>query len=111
MDLANAGEVKIIGVTSDERVDAAPDAMTMKEQGIDTTFVNWRGFFGAPGLPEDKLAVYQDAIAKMYDTPEWEEVRARNGWVNIHNSGPDFEAFLEGQEQQISDLMKKLGFL
>ncbi|GFE66208.1 tripartite tricarboxylate transporter substrate binding protein [Litoreibacter roseus] len=111
VDLANAGEVKIIGVTSEERVDAAPDAMTMKEQGIDTTFVNWRGFFGAPGLPEDKLAMYQDAIDKMYETPEWEEVRARNGWVNIHNSGEEFEAFLEAQEQVIGDLMKKLGFL
>jgi putative tricarboxylic transport membrane protein len=41
-------------------------AMTMKEQGINTTFVNWRGFFAAPGLPADKLAAYQDAIAKMY---------------------------------------------
>ena len=38
VDLANAGEVKIIGVTSEARIDAAPDAMTMKEQGIDTTF-------------------------------------------------------------------------
>lgn len=111
VDLANAGEVKIIGVTSDERVGAAPDAKTMKEQGIDTTFVNWRGFFGAPGLPDDKLAMYQDAIAKMYDTPEWEEVRARNGWVNIHNPGDDFKAFLENQEEVIGDLMKKLGFL
>nr|WP_037312566.1 tripartite tricarboxylate transporter substrate-binding protein [Ruegeria halocynthiae] len=111
VDLANAGEVKIIGVTSDERVPAAPDAMTMKEQGIDTTFVNWRGFFGAPGLPAEQLAEYQDAIAKMYDTPEWEEVRARNGWVNIHNSGDDFQSFLEAQEQAIGDLMKKLGFL
>lgn len=111
VDLANAGEVKIIGVTSDERVSAAPDAMTMKEQGIDTTFVNWRGFFGAPGLPADKLAMYQDALSKMYDTAEWEEVRARNGWVNIHNSGDDFKAFLEGQEKVIGDLMKKLGFL
>ena len=111
VDLANAGEVKIIGVTSEDRVDAAPDAPTMKEQGIDTMFVNWRGFFAAPGLPEDKLAVYQEALAKMYDTPEWEEVRARNGWVNIHNSGDDFGTFLEQQEQQIGDLMKKLGFL
>ncbi|WP_300072893.1 tripartite tricarboxylate transporter substrate-binding protein [uncultured Ruegeria sp.] len=111
VDLSNAGEVKIIGVTSDERVDAAPEAMTMKEQGIDTTFVNWRGFFGAPGLPEDKLVAYQEAITEMYATPEWEEVRARNGWVNIHNSGDDFKAFLEQQEQQIGDLMKKLGFL
>ncbi|MFW8634799.1 tripartite tricarboxylate transporter substrate binding protein [Cribrihabitans pelagius] len=111
IDLANAGEVKIIGVTADERVDSYPDAPTMKEQGLDTTFVNWRGFFAAPGLPEEQLAAYQTALAKMYDTPEWEEVRARNGWVNIHNSGEDFRAFLEEQEQVIGDLMKKLGFL
>ena len=109
--LAQAGEVKILGVTSDARVDAFGDAPTMVEQGIDTTFVNWRGFFGAPGLPADKLAAYQDAIAKMYDTPEWEAVRARNGWVNIHNPGDDFKAFLEDQEQVIGDLMRKLGFL
>lgn len=107
--LAQAGEVKIIGVTSDERVAAMDSAMTMKEQGIDTSFVNWRGFFAAPGLPADKLAMYQDALSKMYDTPEWEAVRARNGWVNIHNSGADFQAFLENQEQVIGDLMKKLG--
>lgn len=111
VDLAAAGEVKIIGVTSAERVDAAPDAMTMTEQGIDTTFVNWRGFFGAPGMPAAEVAAYQDALAKMYDTPEWETVRARNGWVNIHNSGDDFKAFLENQEKAIGDLMKKLGFL
>ena len=111
VDLSNAGEVKIIGVTSNERVPAAPDAKTMKEQGVDTTFVNWRGFFAAPGLPEEQLVAYQEVISKMYDTPEWEEVRARNGWVNIHNSGDDFRGFLESQEQVIGDLMKKLGFL
>ncbi len=109
--LAQQGEVRILGVTADDRVDAFADAPTMKEQGLDTTFVNWRGFFAAPGLADDKLAAYQDAITKMYDTPEWEEVRARNGWVNIHNSGDDFRAFLESQERVIGDLMKTLGFL
>jgi len=111
VDLANAGEVKILGVTSNERVDAYGDAPTMMEQGIDTTFVNWRGFFGAPGLSDEKVAAYQDAIDKMYATEEWEAVRARNGWVNIHNSGADFATFLEAQEKVIGDLMKKLGFL
>jgi putative tricarboxylic transport membrane protein len=109
--LAEAGEVKILGVTAPERVGAYADAPTMIEQGIDTTFINWRGFFAAPGLPEDKLAAYQDAIAKMYETDEWEAVRARNGWVNIHNSGDDFLTFLEGQEETIRDLMTQLGFL
>ncbi|MEM6762751.1 MAG: tripartite tricarboxylate transporter substrate-binding protein [Pseudomonadota bacterium] len=111
VELANAGEVKIIGVTADERVGAYEDAPTMKEQGIDTSFVNWRGFFAAPGLPDDKLASYQAVITAMYETPEWEEVRARNGWVNIHNNGDDFKAFLENQEKVIGDLMKQLGFL
>lgn len=111
VDLDAAGEIKIIGVTAPDRVAAAPEAMTMIEQGIDTTFVNWRGLFGAPGLPEEKVVAFQDVIAKMYDTPEWEEVRARNGWVNIYNSGDDFKVFLENQEQVIGDLMKKLGFL
>ena len=109
--LADAGEVRIIGVTSPERVDAYADAPTMMEQGIDAEFVNWRGFFGAPGMDADKLAAYQDALTKMYDTPEWEAVRSANGWVNIHNNGDDFRTFLEGQEKVIGDLMKELGFL
>ncbi len=107
----SAGEVKIIGVTAAERVDVAPNAPTLKEQGYDAKFVNWRGFFAAPGLPEAKAKAYRDAIAKMYSTPEWEAVRARNGWVNIHNPGDKFTAFLESQEKVIKDLMEKLGFL
>ena len=109
--LAQQGEVRILGVTADERVDAFGDAPTMKEQGLDTTFVNWRGFFAAPGLPEDRLTAFQDALTKMYETEAWEEVRARNGWVNIHNNGDDFRSFLEDQEKVIGDLMKTLGFL
>ncbi|PQO22512.1 tripartite tricarboxylate transporter substrate-binding protein [Rhodobacteraceae bacterium WD3A24] len=111
VDLANAGEVRILGVTSEERVDAYPEAPTLIEQGIDATFVNWRGFFAAPGLPEERLEAFRTMLAEMYDTPEWEEVRARNGWVNIHNDGEDFREFLEQQEQQIGDLMRTLGFL
>ncbi|MFQ1699702.1 tripartite tricarboxylate transporter substrate binding protein [Loktanella agnita] len=111
VDLANAGEVKIIGITAPERSDTYPDAPTMMEQGIDMEFVNWRGFFAAPGLPVDQLAMYQDALAKMYDTPEWSTVRDRNGWVDIHNNGDDFRSFLENQEQVIGDLMRELGFL
>jgi putative tricarboxylic transport membrane protein len=89
----------------------APDTPTCKELGSDAQFVNWRGFFAAPGLPDAQKQVFIDALAKMYDTPEWETVRARNGWVNIFNPGADFVAFLEGQEQVIGDLMKELGFL
>lgn len=109
--LAEAGEVRIIAMTGNQRNDAFKDAPTLKEQGIDAEFVNWRGFFAAPGLSKAKADAYRVALKKMYDTPEWEAVRKRNGWVNIHNSGKDFEAFLANQESVIKDLMQKLGFL
>ena len=109
--LAEQGEVRVLGVSAPDRVPAYDSAATFAEQGIDTTFVNWRGFFAAPGTSDEKVAEYISALEKMYDTEAWEEVRARNGWVNIWNPGDDFRTFLEEQEKEIGDLMKTLGFL
>ena len=111
LELAKAGEVRVLASTAPERVADAPEVPTLKEQGVDATFVNWRGFFAAPGLPADKRATYIKVLHDMYDTPEWESVRARNGWVNIFNPGDEFTTFLEAQETQIKALMIELGFL
>lgn len=109
--LAEQGEIRILGVTAPERVAAYDSAPTFVEMGIDAQFVNWRGFFAAPGLPEAKLTAYQDMLAKKMETPEWEAIRARMGLVNIFLPGDEFKTFLEGQEKQIGDLMRELGFL
>lgn len=109
--LAEQGEIRILGVTAPERVPAYDAAPSFAEMGIDAQFVNWRGFFAAPGMDEEKVTAYQDMLAAMMETPEWEEVRARMGLVNIFNPGDQFEAFLNAQEQQIGDLMRELGFL
>ena len=111
VDMASQDQVRVLCVTAAERLSDAPDVPTCKELGSDAEFVNWRGFFAAPGLSDDAKAAYIAALGKMYDTPEWEEVRARNGWVNIYNPGDDFITFLEGQEEQVGALMKELGFL
>ncbi len=112
IELARQGEVKVLCVTSMERLAAALDTPTCDEAGSKgTNFVNWRGFFAAPGLPDDKKAAFVAALEKMYATPEWVAVRDRNGWVEIFNPGADFTAFLEQQEEEVGGLMKELGFL
>jgi putative tricarboxylic transport membrane protein len=109
--MEKAGKVRMIAVTSSERVDAAPNAPTLIEQGYNVTFVNWRGFFAAPDLPSNMRKAYIEVLGKMYKTPQWEKVRARNGWVNIYNPGDKFMVFLAEQEKVIGDLMRELGFL
>ena len=90
---------------------ASADTPTFAEQGIAAQFVNWRGFFAAPGMDGAKVQAYQDLLAAMMETPEWETVRASMGLVNIYRPGAEFTQFLEAQEQQIGDLMRELGFL
>ncbi len=109
--LAAAGEVRILAMTGDERSSAAADVPTLKELGYDATFVNWRGFFAAPGLSDAAAAEYAALLEKMYSTPEWQVVRDRNGWTETFKPGRQFVAFLEQQEQVVGDLMRELGFL
>lgn len=109
--LAAAGEVRILVMTGDERSSAAPEVPTLKELGYDTTFVNWRGFFAAPGVSDSQAQAYADMLEKMYATPEWSTVRDRNGWTEIFKPRDQFVAFLEQQEQIVGDLMHELGFL
>ncbi len=111
LEMAKAGQVRILAVTAPERVKEAPNAPTLVEMGNPTVFANWRGFFGAPGLSDAKADQYAAVLAKMYDTPEWEVVRKRNGWVNAFKPRAEFVRFLEEQEKLIGDLMRKLGFL
>jgi putative tricarboxylic transport membrane protein len=109
--LANQGEVRIIAVTSEKRLSQAPDVPTLMELGYDVSFANWRGFFGAPGLPKEKAEAYRAMLKKMHDTKEWEQIRSRRGWNNLYKPGQEFYSFLEKQEKVIGDLMRKLGFL
>ncbi len=112
LELQRAGTVRILAMTGPERVPDAPDVPSLKEQGYDVEFANWRGFFAAPGTPATKVAEYNEVLRQMYDTPEWETVRSRNGWVNNYVVGPyDFYSFLEQQEEVIGALLEQLGFL
>jgi putative tricarboxylic transport membrane protein len=109
--LAKQGEIRIIAVTSDERLPQAPDVPTLKELGYDLSFANWRGFFGPPNLPDEKAVAYQQLLAKMYKTPEWEQIRTSRGWQNLYKPGKEFYSFLEKQEVLIGDMMRTLGFI
>ncbi|KEI70271.1 tripartite tricarboxylate transporter substrate binding protein [Endozoicomonas elysicola] len=111
LSLADAGEVRVLVMTGEERSDAAPEVPTLKELGYNSSFVNWRGFFGAPDLSEEKKAEFVKTLEKMYETAEWEQVRARYGWSEIFKPDATFVAFLGNQEKEMGTLMRELGFL
>ena len=106
-----AGQVRILAITASQRSPMAPNVPTFKELGYDVVFVNWRGFFGPPKLPADRIGAYNSLLEKMFQTPVWETVRSRNGWEDLYMTSDKFGAFLKQQEEQIGKLMQELGFL
>ena len=104
-------QVRIIGITAPSRIADAPNAPTLKEQGYDVQFVNWRGFFGPPNMSNKDKKALSTMLGKVMETPEWEAVRKRNAWVNIYNSDKDFVKFLDAQTVEMTALMKKLGVI
>ena len=104
-------QVRIIGITAPSRVGDAPDAPTLKEQGYDVQFVNWRGFFAPKSMSMSDYNKISKMLGDVQKTPEWEAVRKRNACVNIYNPGSKFDAFLEKQTVEMTALMKKLGVI
>ncbi len=111
VNLASQGEVRILAVTSAERLAEAPDVATLKELGYDVVFANWRGFFGPPNLSKKKVDQYLAMFKKMYGTSEWDSTRKKYGWQNLYNPGAEFITFLEQQEKAVGEMMRNLGFL
>lgn len=70
------GQIKALGVASEQRMPGLPDVPTFKEQGIDLVVQPWIGLMGPKGLPpemiselqatlNDILTNDQDVIAKL----------------------------------------------
>lgn len=111
LEMSRNGQVKVLAITAPKRLESAPDIPTLGDYNNPTVFANWRGFFAAPGVSQEKVDEWNAALSKMYTTDEWKVVRDRNGWIDTYKADKEFFAFLEDQEKQMGDLMRELGFL
>jgi len=111
LEYHRSGRLRIIAISAPQRVAGLPDIATFVDQGTDFEFVNWRGFFAAPGISLQAADEYSTLLRKMQMTAEWEELRRRNGWQNLFLPREQFVEFLGNQEQEIGNLMSDLGFL
>ncbi|MFA0327685.1 tripartite tricarboxylate transporter substrate binding protein [Vibrio cyclitrophicus] len=87
-----SGQLKALGVMSEERIQYIPDVPTLKEQGIDVVTGTWRGI-GAPKYTPDAVieklgAAFDEAMA----SEEFKTFMAK-GAMTIHNL--DDKAFTE----------------
>jgi putative tricarboxylic transport membrane protein len=108
--LINDGKVRALAISSDERL---PDVSipTLKEQGIDVSFFNWRGLMAPPGIRDADLKVLADAIAKMVASPAWKETVAKRQWTDLYQPAPEFAAFIKDDRAKMEGILTDLGLV
>ena len=110
IDQIEAGQLRVLGVSSEERVEGV-DAPTLKEAGIDLTFANWRGVLAPPGISDDAKQAMVKVLEEMHGTQQWKEALVKNGWTDAFVTGAEFEQFLKDQDTRVSSTLTELGLL
>ncbi|WP_042249203.1 tripartite tricarboxylate transporter substrate binding protein [Paracoccus sp. PAMC 22219] len=107
---ADAGTLRILAVTSDERIEGV-DAPTLTEAGLDVVLQNWRMVAAPAGLsPEDEAAIAAD-IETMAKSAAWQEALVTKGWADTYLAGDAFRAQLDEDVTTTASVLKDIGLV
>lgn len=108
-----SGDIRVLAITAPDRIKDGPMAKvpTLREMGISTEFVNWRGLFGPPGMPDYAVEYLSNALAQMAKTSQWKEICAKNGWAEAFLGPKEFGQFIEKTNEEYKSLLQDVGLL
>ncbi|MFB5664303.1 tripartite tricarboxylate transporter substrate binding protein [Alteribacillus sp. HJP-4] len=110
IEQVRAGKIKVLGVTAEERMegDVVEDFPTATEQGIEETFVNWRGFFGPPNMSDSEIAYYEEKFKELNESDYWEETREKYAWNEQFMGSEEYAEFLDEEKESMQELLDDL---
>jgi len=106
----DTGKLHAIAVSAPERLPGV-NTPTLKEQGVNLEFVNWRGVFAQPNLKAAEKKQLEDMVAKVVASDEWKEILGQRGWLNLYQSSDQFTAFLKTEQARVKDTLEDIGLV
>jgi putative tricarboxylic transport membrane protein len=104
----DAGKLRALALSSGERLPGV-DIPTLKEQGVDVAFFNWRGLFAAPEVPEEELAALETAVDTLAKSQAWKDVIAERQWTDLYQPAEEFTTFLAEDRVVMEGILTDLG--
>jgi putative tricarboxylic transport membrane protein len=111
VDQIEAGELRALAVTSQDRVGDISEVPTFKSQGVDLELANWRGVVAPAGLRDADKAAAVKLVEKLHGTQEWRNALNKNSWDDQFIAGDDFAKFLDEEQQRVEGVLKELGLV
>jgi putative tricarboxylic transport membrane protein len=111
LEQVKAGKLRLLGVSSPERLADIPDVATWKEQGVDFVYPHWRGVMAAPKLSAEQQKFWSDTIAKMVASPSWKNSLKTLDWDSFYQPAAEYKTFLENQDKLMKETLTDVGLI
>jgi putative tricarboxylic transport membrane protein len=93
-----AGRSRAIGVIAPQRLSGSLAGVpTVREQGVNAEFTNWRAVIGPKGMRKEQVAFWVQALAVANKSDAWQKDLLRNFWRENFLTGRAADEFLEKQ--------------
>ena len=103
-----AGTLRALAISSAERLPGV-DIPTLREQGVNVEFENWRSLVAPPGITPADRARLESVVRAMVQSPTWRESLARYRWLDRYLDGDALARFVDAEEARVRSILKKLG--
>ena len=103
-----SGAVRALAISSAERLSGLP-VPTLREQGIDVVFENWRSVAAPPGITAADRRRLETLVGEMVRSREWRDALGRYRWLDRYLAGEAFSRYLESEEMRVRGILKELG--
>lgn len=105
----DAGEVRVLGVSSAERSPLYSDIPTFREQGIDFSLESFDGIYVPKGTPEAVVEKLEAAFARMSMNPEFVKAMAGIYYEVAFMPRAQFKAYLRVANALLEEVVTALG--
>jgi putative tricarboxylic transport membrane protein len=107
-----AKKVAVLGVNTDKRLEGAANIPTLKEQGIDAVFRQFRSIAAPKDIPKEAVKYYEELLKKLSENKTWQEKYIKENMLSSEyvDSAGTFKVW-ERENAKFAKVMKEMGFI
>ena len=105
-----AKKVRVLGATTAKRIDQAPDIPTLKEQGINVVFQQFRSIAAPKDIPKEAVKYYEKLFKKLADSQTWKEKYIKENMLTAdYTTSAETYQLWERENARFAKIMKEMG--
>lgn len=103
-----SGNIRMLAVFQEERLDDYPDIPTAREMGYDIVSTKFRGFFGPPDMDPQLVEAIGNTLRDIQDEEPWKTYWTESSMMPAFLGHEDFVSFLHENNREMREFVESL---